>query len=390
MPAAFALLPRRRFRPSRRFFFERAVALARRQSAAAAAAREQGRRTAWRESMSIAEEVRLSLDEVDTLARRVLTRHGMTEQNARAIAAVIVQGQRDECHSHGIYRLIVCVRSLRTGRVDPRAVPSLRRLAGSVIEVDAHGGYSLPAFELGLPALVEAARQQGLAALKIRRCYHFSALWPEVEAIAAHGLVGIAMCPSHAWVAPAGGTRPVFGTNPIAFAWPRPDGQLPYVFDFATSAIARGEIELHARQDKPIPEDWAIDEQGRPTTDPHAALRGAMRTFGGHKGSALSTMVELMAGALIGDLTSPESLDYDGGAGASPYHGELLLAFDPAVFAGDAREAGRASGERVLGEIAAQGARLPSQRRFAARERSIAQGVRVPRALYEEILGLLD
>ncbi|MGN4076010.1 Ldh family oxidoreductase, partial [Burkholderia gladioli] len=64
--------------------------------------------------MSIAEEVRLSLDEVDTLARRVLTRHGMTEQNARAIAAVIVQGQRDECHSHGIYRLIVCVRSLRT------------------------------------------------------------------------------------------------------------------------------------------------------------------------------------------------------------------------------------------------------------------------------------
>ncbi|MDC6126669.1 Ldh family oxidoreductase, partial [Burkholderia gladioli] len=153
---------------------------------------------------------------------------------------------------------------------------------------------------------------------------------------------------------------------------------------------ARGEIELHARQDKPIPEDWAIDEQGRPTTDAHAALRGAMRTFGGHKGSALSTMVELMAGALIGDLTSSESLDYDGGAGASPYHGELLLAFDPAVFAGEALEAGRASGERVLGEIAAQGARLPSQRRFAARERSIAQGVRVPRALYEEILGLLD
>ncbi|ALK32731.1 Ldh family oxidoreductase [Burkholderia plantarii] len=340
--------------------------------------------------MSIADDVILSLDEVDTLARRVLTHHGMSDANARAIAGVIAQGQRDECHSHGLYRLIVCVRSLRSGRVDPRAVPTLRRVAGSVIEADAHGGYSLPAFELGLPALVEAAREQGLAALTIRHCYHFSALWPEVEAIAAHGLAGIAMCPSHAWVAPAGGTRPVFGTNPIAFAWPRPDGQPPYVFDFATSAIARGDIELHARQNRSIPDDWALDEAGRPTTDPHAALRGAMRTFGGHKGSALSTMVELMAGALIGDLTSAESLEYDGGAGASPYHGELLLAFDPEVFAGDACEAGRASGERVLREIAAQGARLPSQRRFTARARSLEHGVKVPRALYEEILALLD
>ncbi|WP_414440986.1 Ldh family oxidoreductase [Burkholderia sp. 22PA0106] len=340
--------------------------------------------------MSIAEDVSLSLDEVDALARRVLIAHGVSESNARSLASVIVQGQRDECHSHGVYRLISCVRTLRTGRVDGRAVPTLRKLAGSVIEADAHGGYSLPALELGLPALVEAARQQGLAALTIRHCYHFSALWPEVEAIAAHGLVGIAMCPSHAWVAPAGGTRPVFGTNPIAFAWPRPAGQLPYVFDFATSAIARGDIELHARQDKPIPDDWAIDEHGQPTTDPHAAMRGAMRTFGGHKGSALATMVELMAGSLMGDLTSAESLDYDGGAGASPYHGELLLAFDPAVFAGDGLAAGHASGERVLREIAAQGARLPSQRRFAARVRSEANGVRVPRALYDDILKLLD
>ncbi|MBN3723366.1 Ldh family oxidoreductase [Burkholderia sp. Ac-20379] len=340
--------------------------------------------------MSIAEDVTLSLDEVDALARRVLIANGVSEDNARSLAGVIVQGQRDECHSHGVYRLITCVRTLRNGKVDPRAVPTLRTLAGSVIEADAHGGYSLPAFDLGLPALVEAARRQGLAALTIRHCYHFSALWPEVEAIAAHGLVGLAMCPSHAWVAPAGGTRPVFGTNPIAFAWPRPDGRLPYVFDFATSAIARGDIELHARQDKPIPDDWAIDEHGRPTTDPHAAMRGAMRTFGGHKGSALATMVELMAGALMGDLTSAESLDYDGGAGAAPYHGELLLAFDPAVFAGEGLDAGRASGERLLGEIEAQGARLPSQRRFEARARSAAHGVRVPRALYDDILKLLD
>ncbi|BCQ60034.1 hypothetical protein PBOI14_17840 [Pseudomonas sp. Boi14] len=131
----------------------------------------------------------------------------------------------------------------------------------------------------------------------------------------------------------------MFGTNPLAFAWPRPGGQ-PFVFDFATSAIARGDIELHARQGKPIPEHWAIDADGQPTTDAKAALQGAMQTFGGHKGSALAAMIELLAGALIGDLTSAESMAFDGGVGATPCHGELVLAFDPRVFLGRAMSRG--------------------------------------------------
>jgi len=331
----------------------------------------------------------LSLDEVHALALRVLTHHGLSDAHARAIANVITQGQRDECHSHGVYRLLVCVRSLRKGKVDPQAVPTLRRLSSSIVAVDAHRGFSLLSFETGLPVLVEMTKQHGIAAMVINRCYHFSALWPEVEAIAAQGLVGIAMNPSHSWVAPEGGKEPVFGTNPIAFAWPRAGG-MPFVFDFATSAIARGDIELHAKQGKPIPPEWAIDAQGRPTTDPQAALQGAMRTFGGHKGSALAAMVELLGGALIGDLTSRESMDFDEGVGATPCHGELVIAFDPKVFLGDDLDAGLARGERMFDSIVAQGARLPSQRRFDARARSIANGVRIPRALYDEIVALLD
>ncbi len=339
--------------------------------------------------MSDQAEVVLSLDDVRALAFSVLTRHGMSDAHAHAIANVITQGQRDECHSHGVYRLLVCVRSLRKGKVDPQAVPTLRRLSSSIVSVDAHRGFSLLSFETGLPVLVEMAKQHGIAAMAINNCYHFSALWPEVEAIAAEGLVGIAMNPSHSWVAPEGGAKPVFGTNPIAFAWPRPDGP-PFVFDFATSAIARGDIELHAKQGKPIPPHWAIDADGQPTTDPKAALHGAMRTFGGHKGSALAAMVELLGGALIGDMTSLESMEFDEGVGATPCHGELVIALDPKLFLGDALDAGLARGERMLDAIVAQGARLPSQRRFDARARSIANGVRVPRALYEEILTLLD
>ncbi|WP_233833576.1 Ldh family oxidoreductase [Paraburkholderia sp. ZP32-5] len=334
-------------------------------------------------------DVVLTLDEVHDLSFRVLTRHGMSDAHADAIARVITQGQRDECHSHGIYRLLVCTRSLRIGKVNPRAEPTLREVSASIVAVDAHYGYSLLAFETGLPVLVEKARRQGIAAMAINHCFHFSALWPEVEAIAREGLVGIAMNPSHSWVAPAGGTQPVFGTNPLAFAWPRP-GREPFAFDFATSAIARGDIELHARQGKAIPSHWAIDSEGQPTTDAKAALQGAMQTFGGHKGSALAAMIELLAGALIGDLTSMESQVFDEGVGATPCHGELLIALDPKVFLGDGYEAGLARAEKLFDAVTEQGARLPSQRRFDARERSIRDGVKIPRALYDDVLALLD
>jgi delta1-piperideine-2-carboxylate reductase len=181
----------------------------------------------------------------------------------------------------------------------------------------------------------------------------------------------------------------VFGTNPIAFAWPRAEGH-PFVFDFATSAIARGDIELHAREGKPIPSDWAIDAEGKPTTDARAALEGAMQTFGGHKGSALAAMVELLAGALIGDLTSMESQAFDAGAGLSPCHGELVIAIDPRRFLGADHDAGQARAERLFDAVVGQGARLPSQRRFEARERSERNGVRIPYALHQDVIKLLD
>jgi LDH2 family malate/lactate/ureidoglycolate dehydrogenase len=268
----------------------------------------------------MSEEVTLPLDEVRRISIDVLKSGGLSDDHAHAIAGVVYAGQRDECHSHGMYRLLGCVRSVKEGKVNPKAVPDVVDHAPAVVRVDAHFGFSPLAFERGKPLLVEKARRTGLAAMAINNCYHFSALWPEVEAISADGLVALAMTPSHSWVAPAGGSKPVFGTNPIAFAWPRPDGP-PFVFDFATSAIARGEIELHRRAGKPIPAGWAIDSEGNPTNDPTAALAGAMLTFGGHKGSALSAMIELMAGPLIGDMTSAESMAFDEGVGAAPCHG---------------------------------------------------------------------
>jgi LDH2 family malate/lactate/ureidoglycolate dehydrogenase len=327
----------------------------------------------------------LSPGEIESLSMRVLRHHGLDPAHAGAITRVVLAGHRDDCQSHGVYRILDCVRTIRAGKVNVAAQPRLLDGAGAIARIDADFGFAPLAFERGLDPLTERARRYGIAALLIRHCVHFSALWPEIEALTARGLVALAMTPSHAWVAPAGGRRPTLGTNPIAFGWPRA-GTDPYVFDFATSAIARGDLELHRRGGRPLPAGCGVDAEGRSTTDPLAVMAGAMLTFGGHKGSALSTMVELMAGALIGDWLSAESLDHDAGAGASPCHGELILAFDPAVF-GDP-DAAFARAEMLFDAIESQGARLPSQRRYAARARSCDQGIAVPRALYQEIQAL--
>jgi LDH2 family malate/lactate/ureidoglycolate dehydrogenase len=333
--------------------------------------------------------IRLSLSQAYELAESILLHNGFDAEHARAVANTVVAGERDGCRSHGLYRVLGCVRTLQQGKVVGDATPRVIDQAPSIVRVDAAGGFSLLALQAGLPPLVDKARANGIAALAINHCVHFSALWNEIEQITAYGLVAFACNPSHAWVAPAGGSLPVFGTNPIAFGWPRA-GKQPFVFDFATSAIARGDIELHRRAGKAIPEGWGVDAHGQPSTDPNVVLDlGAMLPFGGHKGSALAAMVELIAGPLIGDLTSAESLAYDAGSKSSPYHGELIIVMDPRRFLGDSVDQHLARAETLFDSIQGQGARLPSQRRYEARERSVVEGVEIPEALYEDLNALL-
>lgn len=333
--------------------------------------------------------IRLSLEEARELALSIMRRAGFSEAQAQAVTTTVVAGERDGCASHGLYRVLGCVSSLKAGKVVADAEPEVIDQAPAIVRVDARGGFSQLAFQAGLPVLKDKARANGIAALAINRCVHFSALWVEIEALTEAGLVALACNPSHAWVAPAGGSKPIFGTNPIAFGWPRA-GKQPFIFDFATSAIARGDIELHRRAGKAIPEGWGIDANGQTSTDAEAVMNGAMLTFGGHKGSALAAMVELIAGPLIGDLTSAESLAYDAGSKSSPYHGELIIALDPQRFLGAAADEHLARAEVLFEGIQEQGARLPSQRRYDARARSLTDGVQIPQALYDDLKALLS
>lgn len=332
----------------------------------------------------------LQVAALEDLVRRILAGAGLNGTQAGALARVIAAGERDACKSHGIYRIDGVLRTVKAGKVRPDAAPqAMPPDASPIVRVDARGGFSSPAFELGLPLLVERARTAGLAALVINDCVHFTALWPEVEAIAAQGLAGLAMCPTYATVAPFGGRSPLLGTNPLAFGWPRTGGH-PFVFDFATSVVARGEIELKRRAGEPLPEGWALDAEGGPTVEPEAALAGAMLPFGGHKGSAVSVMIELLAGVMIGDLTSREALDRLGSTSLSPMHGELILAFSPSAFARGRPGDPLARAESLFDAILGQGARLPSQRRLAARERAESHGIALTEAEHEHLNRLLE
>lgn len=321
----------------------------------------------------MAQPITVSPEALAERVSRIFAAAGLSPLQAETLAATIVAGERDACKSHGIYRIEGCLKTVAAGKVQPQAEPEVQDDGSPVVRVDAKGAFAPAAFALGLPALVARTREHGLAALVINSCTHISALWPEIEAITDEGLAALAMCPSYSTVAPAGGTAPLLGTNPLAFGWPRRDAP-PYVFDFATSVMARGDVELHRIEGRPLPDGTAIDAQGRPTTDPGEALAGAMLPFGGHKGSAISTMIELLAAAMIGDLTSAECLDYLGTTTLGPHHGELILAFSPERFAGG-RADPFARAETLFEAILGQGARLPSQRRFEARKRSAAEGI---------------
>lgn len=322
---------------------------------------------------------RLTLDEIHALAFEALHAQAFSTAQANAIATTLTAAERDHCLSHGLFRVPFYLATLANPDACADAEPRVESDASAIVHVDAGHGFCPLALERGCPVLAERARQHGIAALAIHDVYNIAALWPEVEWLAGQGLVAFAFTAAMSYVAPAGGTEPLYGTNPMAFAWPRP-GRAPLVFDQASSASARGEILLHQREGRRIPDGWAIDRQGKPTNDPAAALEGAQLCFGGHKGAALALMVELLAGALIGDLFSHEASARDVHDTHAPLGGEFLIAIDPGHFARDgAPQHAFDRAEQLFSRVLAQdGTRLPSDRRFAAREDSLANGVLVP------------
>ena len=325
----------------------------------------------------------LTLAEARDLAMSCLLANGCDERNAAPVADSMVAAERDHCHSHGLFRLPGYVRGLRAGVINGRARPRVSRVSPGVLRVAGDHAMAPVAHDVSFGTLADEARKQGIAYAGLQRVHHFSALWVEIEALAQEGLCALACTSYLPYVTPAGGREPLFGTNPFAFGWPRPDG-VPMVFDMATAAMARGEIMIAGREGKQLPPGAGVDSAGKPSTNPADVLAGAQLPFGGYKGSALALMVELMAGPMIGETLSLETAEeHDGGEGWPPAGGEFVLAIDPTVMGG---ERWRQSAQRLFGTVGSMAeARLPGDRRHAARPRTLKDGFQIPRALAEQI-----
>jgi LDH2 family malate/lactate/ureidoglycolate dehydrogenase len=332
--------------------------------------------------------IRLTIEALREVAFSSLTSRGVSEAHATAIADQIAAAERDGSPSHGLFRLPGYLKSVISGKVDPRSVPEVVEIAPSVLRVDVRNGFAPLGHAVARQAAIAMARRQGIAAVAFINSFHFSALWAELEPIAEQGIGGFAFRAGVSRVAPEGGVRPVFGTNPLGFAWPR-QGHAPLVVDLATSAIARGEIQLRQRTGQLIPHGWAIDVDGNPTTDPARGLAGAQLTFGGYKGSALALMVELLAGPLVGDMLSFEALRADNGDGGPPRGGELLILFDPSRFVSAGSLDPTVHAERLFEMLTQQpGVRLPADRRYRARQDAMMTGITVSQILLQEVASL--
>ncbi len=279
--------------------------------------------------------VNLTLDEIYDLAFSCLTQNGADKINATALAGTIMKAERDGSHSHGLFRLPAYVASLRSGKVNGKARPIATSATPAVVRLHGDNGYAPVAHQVGIPALIEAVKLTGIGVLAMTNVHHMAALWPEVEAIAEHNLVGLACTPYMPSMAPAGATKALFGTNPIAFAWPRPD-KTPVVFDMATAAMAMGEVQIAARDGHSVPLGTGLDADGQATTDPSMIAKGGvLLPFGGHKGSAIAMMVELLAAGLVNENFSFEAKEGDNGDGGPPRGGQFILAMSPEIIAGD-------------------------------------------------------
>jgi (2R)-3-sulfolactate dehydrogenase (NADP+) len=325
---------------------------------------------------------RFSIEELGTLAARCLVASNVSEENARIVAESLVAADADGLSSHGVSRIPFYADQAKSAKVDGHATPSVALPARAGVRVDAANGFAFPAMRAGLDKAVEVTRDCGIAGLVITRSHHAGALSHPVERVAERGLLALAFSNTPSGIAPWGGHRGTFGTNPVAFACPRKSAA-PLVIDLSLAKVARGKVMLAHKAGETIPEGWALDKDGKPTTSAAAALDGTMLPIGDAKGAALALMVEVLAAGLANANFAFQASSFFTPDGPPPGIGQSFVLIDPAPFAGDGFSDHL---ELLLTEIGSQdGTRLPGDRRLELRRQARAGGIEIPAPLAEDL-----
>lgn len=323
--------------------------------------------------------VQISLKEIETTTQGALLAHGADAFPAAEVARAVAAAEAIGNKICGLYYVESYCLQLKTGRVKGDVVPVVSTPRPAVVHVDAGFGFAQPAFAYGLTMALDAARKSGIATLAVGHAHTCTSLGYFTEQIARAGLIGIGFTNATPVVAPPGGKTCVIGTNPIAFSVPDGQGGIAMQFDQSTTAVAMGKITMAKAAGETIPEGWAVDRDGNPTTDPTAALEGSLVSTGGYKGWGFGLMAEILAAGMTGGLLSKD-VKPPLKAPEGPHHdfGQYYVIIDPSAapdFATRLADLTQAVGQD-------EGARMPGQ------HRTILDPVEVDDATWEVITAL--
>lgn len=334
--------------------------------------------------------MKLTSDDMLNLGLQVFLSVGVSEEKAKCITKALLKAELDGMPSHGFSRIPFYVAQAKSGKLNANANPKITTPSPATILVDACSGFAFPAIDEGLKEAIPLARKYGIALLGVKHSHHCGMLGHYVEDVARQGLVCIGFSNTPSAMAPWGGRIASFGTNPLAFGCPREkEGTVldPIVVDMSLSKVARGKImAAKQRGENLIPEGWALDKNGQPTTNPEEALKGTMVPMGDAKGATLALMVEILSASLTGSNHAFEASSFFEAEGPAPNIGQSFILIDPKNmnpnFSSDL--------ERLLTHILNQpNTRLPGARRFQLRLENKSKTIDIPDNLYNKILSIV-
>jgi (2R)-3-sulfolactate dehydrogenase (NADP+) len=275
----------------------------------------------------------ITIAEIEETTRAALLAHGAATFQAAEVAKAVAKAESVGNKICGLYYLESYCQQLRSGRVNGAVEPVVTQPRGGEVSVDAGFGFAQPAFARGLDAAIAAAKAQGIARLAICHAHTCTSLGYFTEQIAQAGLIGLGFTNASPIVAAPGGKTRVIGTNPMAFAVPDGAGGVAMQFDQSTTTVALGKITMAKAAGETIPEGWAVDADGKPTTDPEAALTGSLVSVGGmeagYKGWGFGLMVEILAAGLTGGTFSRDVKPLKAPEGAPHDLGQFYVLIDP-------------------------------------------------------------
>jgi (2R)-3-sulfolactate dehydrogenase (NADP+) len=325
---------------------------------------------------------RLTLDEATRLCAEAATRLGASDMAAQSLARSVVAAEAEGQPNVGLAHFVDYLEAIAAGRIDAKAEPEISRPAPTMIASDAKGGAAHPGFDLAFDRLVAATRQLGIALFSQKNAFTCGALGYFTGRLAQSGLIGFAATNGPALVVGSGGTKPVYCTNPLAFSAPSADGE-HLTIDQASSATAFVNVRQAAKEGRPIAEGWALDEDGKPTTDAAKAVKGALLAFGGARGANIALMVEVLSAGVTGANWSVDAPSFTTG-NESPGTGMLSIAIRPDLLAPDFGERLARHLQRLSSEF---GVHIPGRTKLASRKRAEAEGIEISAQLHERIAG---